>query len=390
MHYLDYAATSAVRPDVVTQAICHFLDEVGASPGRGGYRRSVESGRTCFRCRRRLAGLLGAEGDPGRVAFMMNATQGLNVAMFGILDPGSAVVITPYDHNAVLRPAYALSRHRNVEVRMTPGAPDGSMDMQALSGLLDGARLLVVNAASNVLGTRLPLAEMARLAHDAGALVLVDAAQSLGHLAERPAAEGADLVAFTGHKGLLGPQGIGGLWVREGIDLEPLITGGTGGRSDLREMPSSFPDRLEAGTPNAPGIAGLLAGMEFVEEQGIAGMHAHEAGLKARLRDGLEQIPGIRVLSPAAPEGTGVVTIACDRIDPATLSRRLEEEWSVMCRPGLHCAPEAHRLLGTLETGALRFSLGWASTEEDVDQALSGVEAIAGPTRVGPGTPVEA
>lgn len=390
MHYLDYAATSAIRPDVVIQAIGDFLNDVGASPGRGGYRRSVESGRTCFRCRRRLAALLGAEGDPGRVTFMMNATHGLNTAMFGLLGHGGTLVITPYDHNAVLRPAHVLARDRGVEVRMAPGAPDGSMDLDALEILLDGADVLVVNAASNVLGTRLPVAEMSRRAHAAGALVLVDAAQSLGHVPERPAAEGADLVAFTGHKGLLGPQGIGGLWVREGVDPEPFVTGGTGGRSDLREMPPSFPDHLEAGTPNAPGIAGLLAGCEFVEERGIEAMHAHEAGLKARLRDGLEQIPGVRVLSPGAPDGTGVVTMVCDRIDPATLSRRLEEEWSVMCRPGLHCAPEVHRLLGTLETGALRFSLGWASTVEDVDRALSGVEAISGPTRVASGASVQA
>ena len=385
MHYLDYAATSAIRPDSVIEAVHDFLREVGASPGRGGYRRSVESGRTCFRCRRGLARIMGVSGDPGRVTFMMNATQGLNTALCGLLTPGSAVVITPFDHNAVLRPAWAMSRQRGVEARMAPGAPDGTLDLEALGPLLDGARLLVVNAASNVLGTRLPLAEMTRMAHEAGALVLVDGAQSLGHLPDRPGEAGVDLIAFTGHKGLLGPQGIGGLWVREGLDVTPLITGGTGGRSDLRDMPPSYPDHLEAGTPNAPGIAGLLAGLEFLEERGVEELHRHEADLKARLRDGLEQIPGVRVLSPDAPDGTGVVTITCDRIDPASLSRRLEEEWAVMCRPGLHCAPEVHRLLGTLETGALRFSLGWASTGDDVDRTVAGVEAIAGPTRVAPG-----
>jgi cysteine desulfurase / selenocysteine lyase len=384
MHYLDYAATSAVRPDHVARAVHRFLSEVGASPGRGGYSRSVESGRICFRCRRQLARIMGAAGDPGRIVFMMNATQGLNTALFGLLSRGSAVVVTPFDHNAVLRPVHALARDREVEVRMAPGAPDGSVDLDALETLLDGARLLVVNGASNVLGTPLPLGEMARRAHAAGALVLLDGAQSIGHLPASPGEDGADLIAFTGHKGLLGPQGIGGLWIREGLELQPLLTGGTGGRSELREMPASLPDRLEAGTPNAPGIAGLLAGCEFVTERGIPSLHRREAELKARLLDGLEQIPGVRVHSPRAPEGTGVVTITCERMDPATLARRLEVEWSVLVRPGLHCAPEVHRLLGTLETGALRLSLGWASTEEDVDRAISGVEAIAGPTRVGP------
>lgn len=382
MHYLDYAATSAVRPESVARAVHRFLAEVGASPGRGGYSLSVESGRICLRARRSLARLLGTTGDPGRIAFMMNATHALNTALFGVLGRGDAVVITPFDHNSVLRPVHVLSRDREVAVRMLPGAVDGSVDLDALDELLDGARLLVVNAASNVLGTRLPLTEMARRARAAGALVLVDAAQSLGHLPDRPGEAGADMIAFTGHKGLLGPQGIGGLWIREDLDVEPLLTGGTGGRSELREMPASYPDRLEAGTPNAPGVAGLLAGLEFVEERGVEALHRHEAALKERLRDGLEQIGGVRVLSPRAPDGTGVVTISCERTDPATLARRLETEWAVMVRPGLHCAPEVHRLLGTLETGALRFSLGWASTGEDVDRAVAGVEAAAGPRRV--------
>lgn len=378
MHYLDYAATCAVRPSCVIEGVHDFLGNVGASPGRGGYSRAVEAARLVFRCRRVISQVVGLPGNPGRITFMMNATHGLNTALHSLLDEGDRVVVSPLDHNAVLRPVHMLSRTRGVKVSMVPAAPDGCVDLDALTELADGARLVVVNAVSNVLGVRLPVREMADIAHQAGALVLVDAAQCAGHLPESVAEEGADVVAFTGHKGLLGPQGTGGLWARDGVDLAPLLCGGTGGDSSLRDMPESYPDRLEAGTPNAPGIAGLLAGCEFLLREGVDEIHARESRLKARLRDGLEQIDGVRVLSPPAPDGAALVTVVADRVAPSELARRLDSEWKVMARSGLHCAPEAHRLLGTEETGAVRFSLGWASTEEDVDRALAGVEAIAG------------
>lgn len=286
------------------------------------------------------------------------------------------MVVSQYDHNAVLRPVHQLARERAVEARMLAGTREGTVDMDEARRLLRGARLLVVNAVSNVLGTRLPLRELAAAAHDAGALVLVDAAQSAGHVPTDHVADGADLIAFTGHKGLLGPQGTGGLWVREGIEVEPFLRGGTGGDSLDREMPAAMPDRLEAGTGNAPGLAGLLAACEFLLERGVDAVHSHEAGLKARLRAGLATIRGVRVLSPAAPDGAAVVTITHDRVDPAVLAERLDRDFGVQARPGLHCAPEAHRILGTDRTGALRFSLGWCSTAEDVDRTLEGVASV--------------
>ena len=329
-----------------------------------------------FRCRRSVMKVLGLQGDPGRVAFMQNATHALNTALWGLLRPGDAVVVTVFDHNAVLRPVHRLAAERGVEVRMVPGTPEGELDLGEAERLLEGARLLVVNAASNVLGMRLPVEELARRAHAAGALVLVDAAQSGGHLPVSHADEGADLIAFTGHKGLLGPQGTGGLWVGPDVEVEPLLAGGTGGDSMLRDMPPSLPDRLEAGTGNAPGLAGLLAGCRYVLDRGVAEIHAAEAELKQRLRDGLDALPSVRVLSPSAPDGVGVVTVICEGVDPGTVADRLDREFGICVRSGLHCAPEVHRLLGTEETGAVRFSLGWASTSEDVDQALEGVSRI--------------
>jgi cysteine desulfurase family protein len=380
--YLDYAATSAVRPPEVVEAVERYLRDVGATPGRSGHHLAIEAGRIALRCRRALMRLFGAGGDPGRIAFFPNATYALNAALHGILRPGDAVVRTRLDHNAVRRPIGWLAA-RGVHERVLGSDADGGLhlaELDHLLGLEPRARLVVLPHASNVLGTVESPAvfeELARCAHAHGALLLVDAAQSAGHVEIDVAAMGIDLLAFTGHKGLLGPQGTGGLYVREGVEIDPVWSGGTGADSLPVAMPEAMPDRLEAGTLNGPGIAGLLAGVEWLLERGVASVHARESALKARLRERLEAVDGVRVLSPAAPEGVGIVTIVVDGIAPGELAARLDRGFGVMTRAGLHCAPETHELLGTLATGAVRFSVGWATTEAEVDAAADAVASIA-------------
>jgi cysteine desulfurase family protein len=377
--YLDYAATAAIRPTQVADAVLAYLRDVGATPGRAGHRRAVEAGRIAFRCRRALARLFGVRGDPGRIAFQLNATHALNVALHGVLRPGDRVVRTSYDHNSVRRPVAALGR-MGVAETVLAGFPDGRFDLDEAERALAGARLLVLSHASNVLGTVAPVAELAARAHAHGALVLVDASQSAGHLPVDVEAMGIDLLAFTGHKGLLGPQGTGGLYVREGLEIASIFAGGTGGESGPAEMPEAMPDRLEAGTQNGPGIAGLLAGVEWVLARGAGAVHERQSALKARLRDALGRVPGLRLHSPAAPEGVGIVTVTVDGIDPSEMAARLDRDHGVMTRAGLHCAPEAHRILGTEATGAVRFSVGWATTEAEVDRAARAVASVAAET----------
>lgn len=376
--YLDYAATSAIRPDSVTEAVVRYLRDVGATPGRAGHRRAVEAGRIVLRCRRALAALFNAPGDPGRLTFHLNATHALNAALFGLLAPGDRVVRTAYDHNAVRRPVQALAARGVTEV-VLGGNPAGTVDLDEAERALRGARVLVVPHANNVLGVALPVRALAELAHAAGAVVVVDAAQSAGHLPIDVEGMGIDLLAFTGHKGLLGPQGTGGLWIREGIEIPPAFFGGTGGDSDSPDMPALLPDRLEAGSQNGPGIAGLLAGVQWLAEHGPEAVHAREDALKWRLWDALAALPGVALHTPDSRggRGVGIVTIGVDGMDSAAVARRLDAEFGVLVRAGLHCAPESHDILGTGRTGAVRFSVGWATTEADIARAVAAVAHVA-------------
>lgn len=381
--YLDYAATAAVRPPEVAEAMVAYLRDVGATPGRSSHARALEAGRVALRCRRLLARLLGIPGDPGRITFHLNATHALNVALSGLLDAGDRVVRTTWDHNAVRRPLGAFARERNVRVDTFEIDAHGEVDVERMARLLHGdgvgpARLLALPHASNVTGGVLPVRELADAAHEAGALLLLDAAQTAGHHPIDAAALGVDLLAVTGHKGLLGPQGTGALWVRDGVDVRPLVYGGTGGDSAPLEMPEAYPDHLEAGTQNGPGLAGLAAALEWISARGVDALARREIELTARLVAGLDEIDGVRIHSSRGERTVGIVTFTRAGADPGKMALELERGYGIQARAGLHCAPDAHACIGTFSTGALRFSVGWATTEAEVDAAVDAVRSLAG------------
>ncbi len=381
MIYLDNAATSWPKPPQVLAAMARFLTEVGANPGRSGHRLSVEAGRIVYAAREAVAELFHAP-DPLRVVFGMNATEGLNLALRGLLRPGDHVVTSSMEHNSVMRPLRALERER-VSVTVVPCSPEGFLDPQAvLSALRPETRLVVLNHASNVTGTLLPVTEVGRALHRMGGpLLLVDAAQSGGAVPIDMQADGIDLLAFTGHKSLYGPTGTGGLIIGDRVPLEefrPLIRGGTGSRSEREEQPDFLPDMCESGTPNAVGLAGLEAGVRWVLERGVEALRAHEVELTQRLSDGLREIPGVTVYGPDdARLRTAVVSFNIAGMEPSEVGMRLDEEYGIMCRVGLHCAPAAHRTIGTFPAGTVRFALGAFTTREEVDAALRAVARLA-------------
>lgn len=379
MIYLDHAATSWPKPAAVARAMTAFLRDCGANPGRSGHAPSIQAGRVVFQARERLATLFGLE-DPLAVAFTKNATEALNLAILGCLVPGDHVVTHTMAHNAVLRPLRVLE-DRGVAVTRVAGAPDGSLDPEdVIAALRPRTRLVVLGHASNVVGTLCPVREIGhRLAgHDL--LFCVDAAQTAGAVPIDMDDMGIDLLAFTGHKALCGPQGTGGLCVgrRARGRLRPILFGGTGSMSDSDVHPGFLPDALEAGTLNAVGLAGLTAGIEVVQARGVAAIRAHEAALATRLIDGLRALPGVRVLGPGdATRQVAVVSFLVDGLHCGQVAERLEERAGVCCRAGLHCAPLAHRQMGTFPEGTVRLSAGMFSRMDEVEVALAAVGEIA-------------
>jgi cysteine desulfurase/selenocysteine lyase len=380
MIYLDNAATSWPKPPEVLRAMNEFLELAGGNPGRSGHRLSVEAGRIVFGARQAVADLFNAD-DPSRVVFTLNATYALNLALRGLLRPVDRVVCSGIEHNSVMRPLRALEC-QGVELTVVPCAPDGSLDPAELArAVLPGTRLVVLVHASNVIGTILPVGEAAAIAHAAGALLLVDAAQTAGVLPIDVQALGIDLLAFTGHKGLLGPPGTGGLVIGQRVDtaeMEPLARGGTGSQSQRQEQPDYLPDRYEAGTPNGVGIAGLAAGIRFLTQRGVESIRAEEMAAARALSEGLAEVSGIEVYGPADMERrTAVVsfTVAGRRV--SEIGQRLDEEFDVLSRVGLHCAPAAHQTIGTFPKGTVRLAPGVFTTMDDIRRAVEGVREIA-------------
>jgi cysteine desulfurase family protein len=380
MIYFDNAATSWPKPPGVAEAMVHFLNDVGANPGRSAHRLAVESGRIVYNAREAVAQLFNAP-DPLRVIFGHNVTEALNLALCGFLRPGDHVITSSMEHNSVMRPLRALEC-QGVEVTVVRCSPDGFLDPSDVEAAVQPNTVMIaLNHASNVVGTLLPVAEVGRMAHRHGLLLLVDAAQTGGAYPIDVQADGIDLLGFTGHKSLYGPMGTGGLIVGKRVDverMEPLKRGGTGSRSEREEQPDFLPDMCESGTPNAVGLAGLEAGVRWVLERGVDAIRDHEVKLAQRLIEGLGDIPDVTVYGGLdANRQTATVSFNIASMEPSEVGLRLDEEYGILCRVGLHCAPAAHKTIGTFPTGTVRFGLGAFSTLKEVDTAVAAVGQLA-------------
>jgi cysteine desulfurase/selenocysteine lyase len=381
MIYFDNAATSWPKPPGVIEAMVHFMKEVGANPGRSGHRLSVEAGRIVYEAREALAELFNIE-DPLRVVFGYNVTEGLNLALRGYLRPGDHVITSSMEHNSVMRPLRALERE-GVELTVVACLPKGFLDPADVEAAIRSNTVMVVlNHASNVVGSLLPVAEAGRICRQRDLLLLVDAAQTAGAYPIDVETDHIDLLGFTGHKALCGPMGTGGLYIGPRVDLErlePLKRGGTGSRSEMEEQPDFLPDMCESGTANAVGLAGLGAGVRFVLEQGVENIRRHEEALTAQLIKGLQAVPGVTLYGGRdASRQAATVSFNIAGSEPSEVGLQLDEEYDIMSRVGLHCAPSAHKTIGTFPTGTVRFGLSYFSTEEEVEAALRAVREMAG------------
>ena len=376
MIYLNNAATTLQKPPCVVQAVVEAMGGQG-SCGRGAHSSELSAARTVFHTRESLARLF-TFSHPERVVFTANATQALNTALWGVLRPGDHVIATDWDHNSVLRPLHALVRTKDVKVNYLTADRQGRLAYDQLEGLLrPSTRLLVGTHASNLTGNLLDVERMSAFAQKHGLLFLLDAAQTAGSIPIAMEDIGVNILAFTGHKGLMGPQGTGGLCVAPGVELTPLLTGGTGVRSFEEDQPAEYPEHLEAGTLNGHGLAGLGAVVDFILETGVETIHAHERALTERFVQELREIDGVTVYGDFSGDRAPVVALNLAGWDPATAADELAQVYDIAVRPGIHCAPRMHRDLGTQDTGCLRFSFGWYTTQEDIDAALAALREMA-------------
>lgn len=379
--YLDNAATSFPKPACVYEAMDRYHREVGVAVGRGAYRQAVELQGEVDRCRQRLAQLFNAE-SPQQIVFTFNGTDSLNLAIQGVLRPGDHVVTSVLEHNSVLRPLHELERAGTIELTLIPVGESGVVSPEDFrQALRPHTRLIALTQASNVTGIIQPCAEVGQIARAAGVLYLVDAAQTAGHLPIDVRALSADLLACPGHKALLGPLGTGLLYIRPGLEseLRSLRQGGTGTRSEDEFQPASLPDKYEAGNHNAPGLVGLSAAVKWRLDQPSGAIQTHETAMLEHLLAGLKTIPGVEIHGPQTAAGrVGVVSLSVADQDPQIVATLLDQVAQVQVRSGLHCAPGAHRSLGTLERGGtIRLSVGAFTSISDLDVALDALRQIA-------------
>jgi cysteine desulfurase family protein len=378
--YLDNAATTFPKPIEVLQGMVDAYARVGVSPGRGSHDLAMHADDLVARVRTQVARFFGAP-DPDRVAFGANATDALNTVIQGLVRPGDHVVATRVDHNSVLRPLHHLAARGLITYDLAPFDGRGFVDPDAVAALIrPETRAVVMTHASNVLGTIQPLAAIGRLCADRGIPLVVDAAQGAGQVPIDMTALGIAALAFTGHKSLYGPSGIGGLVLQPWLDVETTRFGGTGMDSASLVHSQEYPLRLEAGTLNLLGVIGLGLGMDFVEARGIDAIHADEMALLRRLRDGLAESPDITLYcADDLADHVAVLTANVAGVDPQDVGAILDGDFGIAVRVGVHCAPMVHRDLGTIDRGAVRFSPGVFTTADDIDRAIAAMRAIPHP-----------
>lgn len=377
VYYFDNAASSWPKPKQVAEAMAKCVLEFGANPGRGSHQMAVQASRILFEARKNLSRLFGVQ-NPNDICFAHNATEALNLAIKGFLKENDHVISTGIEHNSVRRPLEYLKRTRNISVTYLKADTKGNIDLSELRNeIRSNTSLVVCSYSSNLLGTILPVAEIAAVCKEHGVRFLVDAAQAAGILPIDVETSGVDLLAFPGHKGLLGPQGTGGLYIAPDINLEPLLHGGTGSQSELIEQPQVRPDRYESGTQNTPGIAGLNEGVKFVLEQGVEKIHEKEWTLTQQLMEGLLEVNGLELFGPDLGENkTGIVAFRLNGMDAAETAFILDQSFQIAVRSGFHCSPLAHETAGTYETGAVRASVGFFTTKEEVEHFIYAVKEI--------------
>ncbi len=375
--YLDNAATTYPKPSGILHKMVEFYSQIGVSPGRGGYDLATEAQEFIQQTRSKLARFFNAP-DPNRIIFTSNATDGLNLAIFGLLHPGDHVISTRLEHNSVLRPLYHLKQQKIIDYTLIPFNHQGFVDPNDIArAIRPETKLVIVNHASNVIGTLQPVEEIGTLCQVAGVAFLVDASQSAGQVVVDMGAMKASAVAFTGHKSLYGPSGIGGLALHPDLDIHTTRFGGTGIESKRLVHTQDFPHRLEAGTHNLMGIMGLSLGIDYLLDIGIGTIHRQEMALMQRLCNGLSRIKGVTLYcAENMADHLAVLSLNISGIAPEDAGAILDGDFNIAVRTGLHCAPLVHESLGTGSTGAVRFSLGHFNTQADIDRVIGAVSKI--------------
>jgi cysteine desulfurase family protein len=375
--YFDNAASSWPKPPEVVKAMVECMEAYSANPGRGSHQMAVRASRALFEARKNIAKLSGIS-NPNDISFALNTTHALNLAIKGFLNDGDHVICTAIEHNSVRRPLEYLKRMRRIEVTYITTDSKGNINLSEIKqAIKPNTRLMVCSHSSNLLGTILPLDQISEIIKKHDVKLLVDAAQSLGVIPVDVQKMGIDMLAFPGHKGLLGPQGTGGLYIHPDIELVPLHHGGTGSKSEDIDQPLIRPDRFEAGTQNTVGIAGLNEGVKYVLNETVERIHHKEWALTQRFMEGLMKIDELEILGPLLGEQkTGIVSFRMPTIDSSELAFILDQHYKIAVRSGYHCTPLAHESVGTLETGAVRASVGYFTTENEIDYFINAIHEI--------------